>query len=399
VIEMRMARRIENLPPYLFVEITKKIAEKKAKGEDVVSFAIGDPDIPTPPHIIDRLCQAAQDPANHRYPESAGLPELRQAITEWYKKRFDVSLDPDKEVLPLIGAKEGIAHIALCFIDPGDIALVPDPGYPVYSIGTMLADGRPYYLQPYEKNNYLPDFNNIPEHIVKEARLLWINYPNNPTGAVADLDFFNSTVEFARQNDLAVCHDGPYTEVAFDGYQPVSFMQADGAKEVGVEFHTLSKSYNMTGWRIGMVVGNATMVNALKTLKSNMDSGIPQAIQYAAIEALSGPQDCIQEHNAIYQRRRDLMVEMLNSIGIEAKPPKASLYVWAKVPEGYNSVDFTSDLLEQVGVVVTPGIGYGKNGEGYVRLSLTIPDAGLVKGLSRLAGWRDSKNKFRPKVI
>ncbi len=395
---MRIARRIENLPPYLFVEITKKIAEKRAKGEDVISFAIGDPDIPTPPHIIDRLCQAAQDPANHRYPESDGLPELRQAIAEWYEKRFGISLDPDKEVLPLIGAKEGIAHIALCFIDPGDIALVPDPGYPVYSIGTTLAGGKPYYLPLFEKNNFLPDLGSIPEHIAKGAKLLWLNYPNNPTGAVADLDFFNRTVEFARQHGLAVCHDGPYTEVAFDGYQPVSFMEADRAKEVGVEFHSLSKSYNMTGWRIGMVVGNAVMVDALKRVKSNLDSGIPQAIQYAAIEALRGSQDCIQEHNAIYQRRRDLMVDMLNSIGLEAKVPKASLYVWAKVPEGYNSMTFAADLLEQVGVVVTPGIGYGQSGEGYVRLSLTIPDAGLVKGLSRLAGWRDSKNRFRANV-
>jgi len=392
---MRMAKRIEKLPPYLFVEISKKIAEKKAEGKEVINFGIGDPDIPTPSHIIDRLCQAAQDPANHRYPESEGLPELRQAIAEWYEKRFGVSLDPDKEVLPLIGAKEGIAHIALCFIDPGDIALVPDPGYPVYAIGTMLAGGKPHYLPLSGQNNFLPDLNSIPEDIIKEAKLLWINYPNNPTGAVADLDFFNKTVEFARQHDLAICHDGPYTEVTFDDYQPVSFMQAEGAKEVGVEFHSLSKTFNMTGWRIAMVVGNATMVDALKRVKSNMDSGIPQAIQYAAIEALKGPQDCIQEHNAIYQRRRDLVIDMLNSIGIEAKPPKASLYIWAKVPEGYNSVDFATDLLERVGVVVTPGIGYGPSGEGYVRLSLTIPDAGLVKGLSRLAGWRNSRSKLR----
>jgi len=392
-----MARRIENLPPYLFVEISRKIAEKRAKGEDVVSFAIGDPDIPTPSHIIDRLCQAAHDPANHRYPESEGLPELRRAIAQWYKKRFDVSLDPDKEVLPLLGAKEGIAHIALCFIDPGDTALVPDPGYPVYSIGTMLAGGRPYYLPLSEKNNFLPDLKSIPEYIARRAKLLWINYPNMPTGAVADLDFFNRVVEFARQHNLAVCHDGPYTEVAFDGYQPVSFMQAEGAKEVGMEFHSLSKTYNMTGWRIGMAVGNATIINALKTVKSNMDSGIPQAIQYAAIEALRGPQDCVQEHNAIYQRRRDLAVEMLNNIGLEVKPPKATLYLWAKVPEGYSSVDFATDLLEQVGVVVTPGTGYGKSGEGYVRLSLTIPDAGLVKGLSRLAGWHDSRS-IRAKI-
>jgi len=393
-----MARRVEKLPPYLFVEISKKIAEKKAKGEDVVSFGIGDPDIPTPAHIVEKLCQAARDPANHRYPESDSLPELRQAVAEWYEKRFGISLDPDTEVLPLIGAKEGIAHIAFCLIDPGDTALVPDPAYPVYSIGTMLAGGRPYYLPLTERNNFLPDLKRIPDHIAQRAKVLWINYPNNPTGAVAELDFFNGVVEFARRYDMAICHDGPYTEVAFDGYQPVSFLQAEGARDVGVEFHSLSKSYNMTGWRIGMMVGNADIVNSLKTLKSNMDSGIPQAIQYAAIEALRGPQDCIEEHNAVYQKRRDLVIEMLNSIGLEAKSPKASLYVWAKVPEGYTSVDFTADLLEQVGVVVTPGVGYGKNGEGYVRLSLTIPDAGLVKGLSRLAGWRDRKRKFIPQL-
>jgi len=391
---MRLSKRVQNLPPYLFVEINKKIAEKKAKGEEVISFAIGDPDIPTPPHIIDRLCQAARDPANHRYPETAGLPELCQAIAGWYERRFGVSLDADKEVLPLIGSKEGIAHIAFCFIDQGDIALVPDPGYPVYSISTMLVGGRPYYMPLKEERDFLPDLDRIPAYILKGAKLLWINYPNNPTSAVADLAFFNKVVKLARQHDLVVCHDGPYSEVAFDGYQPVSFMQADEAKEIGVEFHSLSKSYNMTGWRIGMVVGNATMIDALRRLKSNLDSGIPQAIQYAAIEALTASQDCIQEHNAIYQRRRDLIIEMLNSIGLEAKVPKASLYVWAKVPKGYNSMDFATDLLEQVGVAVTPGVGYGKNGEGYVRLSLSIPDALLVKGLSRLAAWRNPRRRI-----
>ena len=395
---MRIAKRVENLPPYLFVEITRKIAEKKARGEEVISFAIGDPDIPTPQHIIDRLCQEAQEPANHRYPESDGLPELRQAVAQWYKERFNVNLDPDKEVLPLIGSKEGIAHIAFCLIDPGDTALVTDPCYPVYPVSTMLAGGRPYYLSLNNNNGFLPDFRRIPEHILRQTKLLWINYPNNPTGAVADIDFFNSVVKFARQHDICVCHDGPYSEVAFDGYQPVSFMEADGAMEMGVEFHSLSKSYNMTGWRIGMAVGNGTIIDALKRLKSNLDSGIPQAIQYAAIEALTGPQDCIQEHNAIYQRRRDLLVETLNNIGLNAKPPKASLYVWAQVPAGYTSVEFTNDLLEQVGVVVTPGTGYGRSGEGYVRLSLTIPDASLVKGLSRLAGWRDRKSSLKIKI-
>ncbi len=390
---MKMSRRIENLPPYLFVEISHKIAEKKAKGEEVISFAIGDPDIPTPPHIIKRLCQAAQDPANHRYPESEGLPELRRVIAGWYERRFGVSLDADKEVLPLIGAKEGIAHIALCFIDPGDIALVPDPGYPVYSVSTTLAGGEPYYMPLTEKNDFLPSLDTIPPDVLSRAKLLWINYPNNPTGAVADIGFFNRVVRFAQQHDLAVCHDGPYSEVAFDGYQPVSFMQSDGAKEVGIEFHSLSKSYNMTGWRIGMAVGNAEMIDALRRVKSNLDSGIPQAIQYAAIEALTGPQDCIQEHNTAYQRRRDLVIDVLNEIGFEAKSPKASLYIWAKVPEGYTSMELANALLEEIGVVVVPGVGYGKSGEGYVRLSLTIPDAGLVKGLSRLAGWHDTKAK------
>jgi len=392
---MRYSKRVQNLPPYLFVEISKKIAARKAKGEEVISFGIGDPDIPTPGHIIDRLCEAARDPVNHRYPESEGLPEMRQAVAEWYQKRFGVSLDPEKEVLPLIGAKEGIAHIAFCFLDPGNIALVPDPGYPVYSIGTMFAGGESYMLPLNAGNEFLPDLNNIPKDVLDKARLLWINYPNNPTGATAGIDFFNRVVDFARKNNILVCHDGPYTEVAYDGYKAVSFMQAEGAREVGVEFHSLSKSYNMTGWRIGMVVGNAGMVDALKRFKSNLDSGIPQAIQYAAIRALTGSQDCIKEHNAVYQRRRDLVVEMLNSIGLETRKPKGGLYIWAKVPDGYTSVQLATELLEKVGVVVTPGTGYGKNGEGYVRLSLTIADAMLVKGLSKLSEWNSSRNRVR----
>jgi LL-diaminopimelate aminotransferase len=395
---MKMSKRIENLSPYLFVEISRKIADKKAKGEEVISFAIGDPDIPTPPHVIKKLCQAAHDPPNHRYPESEGLPELRWAIAGWYKNRFSISLDADKEVLPLIGSKDGIAHIPLCFIDPGDIALVPDPGYPPYSVCTMFAGGEPYYMPLTEENDFLPGLDTIPPDVLQKAKLLWINYPNNPTAAVADIDFFNRVVKFAQQHDLAVCHDGPYSEVAFDGYQPISFMQSEGAREVGIEFHSLSKSYNMTGWRIGMAVGNAKMIEALRRVKSNLDSGIPQAIQYAAIEAFTGPQDCIQEHNAAYQRRRDLIIDVLNEIGLKAKPPKASLYIWAKVPEDYtSSVELADALLEEIGVVVTPGIGYGKSGEGYIRLSLTIPDAALVKGLSRLSAWRGARAKTRLK--
>ncbi len=394
---MKIARRVENLPPYLFVEISRKIAEKRARGEDVVSFGIGDPDIPTPEHVIDRLCEAARAPENHRYPESEGLPELRRAIAIWYERRFGVELDPEREVLPLIGSKEGIGHMAFCFIEPGDIALVPDPGYPVYSVSTALAGGEPYYLPLLRQNGFLPRLEKVPADVLRKATLMWLNYPNNPTSAVADLGFFRQAVEFAQRHGLVICHDGPYSEVAYDGYRPPSFLQAEGARDVGVEFHSLSKSYNMTGWRIGMVVGNATMIDALRRLKSNLDSGIPQAIQLAAIAALEGPQDCVAEHNNIYQRRRDLVVETLLKMGLEVTPPRASLYVWARVPPGYTSAEFATDLLDQVGVVVTPGTGYGPHGEGYVRLSLTLPDASLVKGLSRLASWQDGRNRFKRK--
>jgi LL-diaminopimelate aminotransferase len=381
---MRLAHRIEELPAYLFAEISRKIAEKRAQGVDVISFAIGDPDLPTPDHVIDALSTAARDPANHRYPESEGLPELREAMARWYDRRFGVELDPQTEVLPLIGSKEGIGHIALCFIDSGDVALVPDPGYPVYAVGTALAGGEPYYLPLTEENDFLPDLDAVPEQIARRAKLLWLNYPNNPTGAIADLRFFEHAVEFARRYDLAVLHDGPYSEVSFDGYQPVSFLQADGAREVGVEFHSLSKSYNMTGWRIGMAAGNAGIVDALMRVKSNLDSGVPQAIQRMAIAALEGPQDCIDEHNRIYERRRDRLVDGLSKLGLRIQPPKASLYVWARVPEGATSVQFATRLLDEAGVVVTPGIGYGPSGEGYVRLSLTIPDERLEEGVSRI---------------
>ena len=385
---MRLARRIEKLPPYLFAEISKKAAAKRAAGVDIVSFGIGDPDIPTPPHILESLLEAAKDPTNHRYPESEGLPEYRRAVADWYERRFGLRFDPDSEVQALIGSKEGIAHIALCLIDPGDIALVPDPGYPVYSVGTLFAGGEPYYLPLREENAFLPDFSEVPEGVAKRAKVLWLNYPNNPTGAVADLAFFEEAVRFARRYDIAVCHDGPYSEVAYDGYRPVSFLQAPGARDVGIEFHSLSKSYNMTGWRIGMAVGNATLIDALMRVKSNIDSGIPQAIQRMAITALDGPQDCIEEHNAVYQRRRDRLVETLRAIGMRVQPPRASLYVWARVPDGLTSADFAARLIDDIGVVVTPGTGYGAWGEGFVRLSLTIPDDQLEEGLRRLRDWR-----------
>jgi len=384
---MKLAKRLNRLPPYLFVEITQKIAELRAKGEDIISFAIGDPDLPTPSHIIEHMCQAAHDPVNHRYPETAGLAELRQAIAEWYEKRFGVTLDPAKEVLPLIGSKEGIGHMALCFIEPGDLALVPDPGYPPYSLGTMLAGGEPYFMPLKEENDFLPDFEAIPDKIADKAKLIWLNYPNNPTGAIAGPDLFERAVYFAQKHNLAICHDAAYTEVAFDGYKPPSFMQTPRAKEIGVEFHSLSKTYHMTGWRIGMVVGNANMIMALFQVKSNLDSGIPQAIQYAAVEALRGSQEHIAERNAIFQRRRDKLVKVLNEIGLKARIPQATFYVWAKIPQGYTSIDFSKKLLDEAKIVVTPGTGYGREGEGYIRFSLTISDDRLEQGTKRLSSW------------
>ena len=384
---MRLARRIEKLPPYLFTEISKKITAKRAEGVDIVSFAIGDPDLPTPKHIMDSFHEAADNPANHRYPESEGLPEFRQAVADWYESRFGVTLDRDKEIQPLIGSKEGIANVAYCLIDPGDIALVPDPGYPVYTVGTQLAGGEPYYLPLREEDGFLPDLDAIPEDVARRAKLLWLNYPNNPTAAVADLAFFEEAVRFAKKYDIAICHDGPYSEVAFDGFKPVSFLQADGARDVGIEFHSLSKSFNMTGWRIGMAVGNETLINALMRVKSNVDSGIPQAIQRMAITALNGPQDAIEEHNTIYQRRRDRLVEALQAAGMRVQPPKGSLYVWARIPEGFKSAEFAGRMIDEIGVVVTPGTGYGAHGEGYIRLSITTPDDRLEEGVRRIHEW------------
>lgn len=388
---MKVAKRLNRLPPYLFVEINQRIAELQRGGRDIVNFGIGDPDLPTPSHIVERMCQAARDPANHRYPETDGLPELRQAIADWYERRFGVRLDPAKEVLPLLGSKEGIGHVALCFIEPGDLALVPDPGYPPFSLGTILAGGEPYFMPLREENDFLPNFDAIPDEVADKARLMWLNYPNNPTGAIADLDFFERAVHFAQRHGLSICHDAPYTEVAFEGYKAPSFMQTGGAKKIGVEFHSLSKTYHMTGWRVGMAVGNADMVNALFRVKSNLDSGIPQAIQYAAVEALCGSQEHIARRNAVFQRRRDRLVQVLNEVGLKARTPKATFYVWARIPQGYTSVDFTKKLLNEVGIAVTPGTGYGKQGEGYVRFSLTISDDRLEEGVSRLSSWHRSR--------
>ena len=385
---MKFASRIEQVPPYLFVEISRKIAAKRAQGIEVISFGIGDPDIPTPDRVVATLREASLDTPNHRYPETDGLPEFRQAVADWYERRFGVSVDPDSEVLPLIGAKEGIGHVALCFIDPGDIALIPDPGYPVYSVGTLFAGGQGHYLPLLEENGWLPDLDAVPPEVARKAKVMWLNYPNNPTAAIAGLDFFREAVAFAKRYDIAVMHDGCYTEVAYDGYRPASFLEAQGAMDVGLEFHSLSKTYNMTGWRLGMAVGNADMISSLMTVKSNLDSGVPQAIQLMGIEAMSQPLDSVDERNAVYQRRRDKMVTALQEIGLGVTPPAASLYVWARIPHGYTSAQFAETILEECDIVVTPGASYGSCGEGYIRLSVTIPDDELQKGLDRLASWR-----------
>lgn len=384
---MKFSSRLGKLAPYPFVEISRIIAEKRAAGADVVTFGIGDPDIPTPDPIIDRLLKASQDPPNHRYPETDGLPELRRAIAYWYEQRFGVKLDPDTEVLPLIGAKEGIGHVAFCFLDPGDLALIPDPAYPVYGVGTMFAGAESHVMPLYEKNGWLPDLEAIPADAARSAKVMWLNYPNNPTSAVASLEDLAGVTAYCREHDIALLHDAAYSEVGYSGYKAASSMQVEGAKDVGIEFHSLSKTYNMTGWRIGMAVGNADMIKALFQIKANLDSGIPQAVQEMAMEALTGPQDCVDDNVAIYQRRRDRVISALTSMGLEVAVPQASLYVWAPVPEGFTSAEFAARLLEETDIVVTPGSSYGKCGEGYIRLSLTTPDEQVEKGCQRLENW------------
>ena len=384
---MRTAQRVRDLPPYLFVEISRKIAEQREQGVRVISFGIGDPDLPTHPHILEALHEHADVPANHRYPETEGLPELRECIARWMSERFEVSLDPATEIVPLIGAKEGIANTALCFIDPGDVALVPDPAYPVYAIGTMFAGGTSHHLPLTEEHDFLPDLDAIPADVREQARVLWLNYPNNPTGALADVDFFERAARFGIDNEIAVLHDNAYCDVTFDGYEAPAYLQAPSAKAAGMEYFSLSKTFNMTGWRLGWACGHAELVDPLLRVKSNIDSGIPQAIQRMAIAALDGDQSVIEANNAIIQRRRDKVVAALRSIGLEVTNPKASLYIWAKIPEGDTSADFAARLIEEQGVVVTPGNGYGPAGEGYIRLSLTLPDDEVDEGVERIAAF------------
>jgi LL-diaminopimelate aminotransferase len=382
---IKKADRLFQLPPYLFIEIDRLKAEVRAKGVDLIDLGVGDPDLPTPEHILKRLIEASQDPGNHRYPSYSGMNDFRKSVAAWYQRRFNVTLDPVKEVVTLIGSKEGIAHFPLAFINPGDYALMTSPGYPVYFSGTLFAGVRSYFLPLRKENHFLPDLSQIPGEVARQAKVLFINYPNNPTAAVADRSFFEAVVAFAREHRIIVGHDAAYSEIAYDGYRPLSFLEVPGAKEVGLEFHSLSKTYNMTGWRIGFAVGNAQLIGGLSQVKSNIDSGAPQAIQWAGIEALEGPQACLEEIRDVYRKRRDLMVRGLRQVGLSLDSPKASFYLWVEVPKGYTSAQTTRHLLQQAGIVTTPGNGFGEPGEGYFRISLTVPQERLEEAVDRLS--------------
>ena len=380
---MRIAKRIETLPPYLFAELDRKLAAKREHGVDVISLGVGDPDLPTPAHIVEALQEAVDDPSTHRYPSYYGSLEFRRAVAAWYGRRFGVELDPETEVMALIGSKEGIGHIAFAFMDPGDEALIPDPGYPVYGVSTRLAGGTPVSLPMPAESGFLPDLDAAP--VSDRTKAIWLNFPTNPTAAVADLGTFEAAVAFAREHDLLLLHDAAYSEITFDGFIAPSPLQVSGAKDVTLEFGSASKFYNMTGWRIGWVAGSAEAVRALGVVKTNLDSGQFTAIQRAAIAALEGPEEHLDQLRAIYQGRRDLVIGTLNGLGWSLKPPLGSCYVWVPVPEGDTSASFADRLLDEAGVFVAPGSGYGERGEGFVRFSLTVPDDRLAEAMDRLA--------------
>ncbi|TME17690.1 MAG: aminotransferase class I/II-fold pyridoxal phosphate-dependent enzyme [Chloroflexi bacterium] len=378
------AKRMSRIPPYLFAEIDRKVREKKAAGIDVISLGIGDPDLPTPARIVSAAQEAVADPANHQYPSYFGLRELREAIADWYRGRFGVPLDPDSQVLPTLGSKDGISHVPFAFVDPGDVVLAPDPGYTPYATGAIMAEGEPHLLPLTLENGWLPDLDAVPADVRRRAKLLWLNYPNNPTAATAPDAFFEQAIAFCRENGIILCHDAPYSEIAFEGYRPPSLLQFPGAIEVGLEFHSVSKTYNMTGWRLGWICGNAELVRAVGQLKTNLDSGIFQAVQWASVEALRGGEQDTKAANAVYHRRHQKVAEVLNRTGWDIRPPRATFYVWAPVPPGYDSIGFAAHVLDQAAVNLTPGVGFGPHGEGYFRLSVTAPDARLDEALSRL---------------
>ena len=387
---MEEAQRLKQIPPYLFAEINRKIEAAKAKGMNVISLGIGDPDMPTPPTIIDAMKNAVDKPENHRYPDYEGMFAFRDAIAKWYMRRHGVSLNPDKEILTLIGAKEGSLHLSLSYVNPGDSVLVPDPAYTTYLTSTILANGTPHKMLLKEENDFLPDLNAIPKDVAKKSKIIYLNYPNNPTTAVADKDHYRQVIDFAKDNDIIVCSDNPYSEIGFDGYKPLSFLEIPGARDVGIEFNSLSKNYNMTGWRIGMAVGNEEIIQTIGRVKTNIDSGAFNAVQQAGIAALNMPDSHLERTSKIYQRRRDVVIEALRSISLQPNVPKATIYVWTKVPENLNDADFASELIEKAGVVVAPGSSYGTGGKGYFRISLTVNDELLEEAVNRI------KTKINP---
>ena len=382
----RFAHRMDSLPPYLFAQLEQKIQEKRDAGEDVISLGIGDPDIPTPEPIIESLCSAAGKPDTHQYPSNLGRPKFREAIADFYDWRFGVDLDPATQVMPVLGGKEAIFHISFVTLDPGDVALITDPGYPVYTSGPLLAGATPHPMPLTPGNDYLPDLDAVPSDVLAQARLLFLNYPNNPTGAVIPdgSDFFERVVAFARKHDLIVVHDNAYSEISFDGYRAPSFLETPGAADVGIEMFSLSKAWNMTGWRVGACVGNEEIVRAFWTYKTNVDSGMFEAVQMAAVTALTESRSFPDEMSKIYQRRRDLVVDTLQGLGIDVVAPKGTIYVWVPVPKGQTSAEFCELVLEQTGVVISPGASYGDSGEGFIRISLSTPDERLREAIKRM---------------
>jgi LL-diaminopimelate aminotransferase len=376
---VKFARRLDAVPPYLFAELERKIEERERAGIDVISLGIGDPDLPTPDPVVEALARAARDPATHQYPSNRGTDAFRETVAGFYRERFGVDLDPDREVIPVLGGKEGVAHVALATLDPGDTALAPDPGYPPYTSGPVFSGANVHYLPLADENGFLPDLESAPG-----AELLFLNYPNNPTGATAEVEFFERAAGLARERGLIVVHDNAYSEITFDGYSAPSFLQAEGAKEVGVEIFSLSKGWNMTGWRAGWIAGNAEVVERYRHLKTNLDSGMFEAVQAASIAALTEARDFPREMSRVYQERRDLVTEGLRAIGLEVAPPRATPYFWARVPEGHTSASFAELVLERADVIVSPGNAYGPSGEGYVRLSLTVPDDRLQEAVRRI---------------
>jgi LL-diaminopimelate aminotransferase len=381
---MRVAERIDTLPPYVFAKLGRRILDLKMQGKDIVRLDIGSPDLPPPGFIVDALNRSLMVPSHHGYGGYYGKPELRRAMATYYQTRFGVELDPDSQVAPLIGSKEGIANVALAFVDPGQVVLVPDPGYPTYAMGTILAGGKPFRVPLLEENGFLPDLEAIPLDIARSAKILWLNYPNNPTGAVTSLEFFERVVGFARRNDLLICHDNPYCDVVFDGYSAPSILQVPGAVDVALEFNSLSKTYNMAGWRVGMAVGSPVAVEALARTKTNIDSGIFVPVQDAAVVALTGDQSWLEERNSVYRERRDLILDTLRELGIQAAKSMASLYIWARIPASYTSSEFATRLLLEASVSVTPGSAFGIHGEGYVRISLGMATDRIREAMRRL---------------